>query len=99
MHALLFQCCSCFGPKNGKKEYCAKECESKNNGTVHKKNVYTWFWVRSSLPKRPWSKCMDYKVKESGKIVWYKFVGDSEIPVLVSLDQVLSFYSTIYLKS
>ena len=29
---------------------------------------------------------MEYKVNETGKIVWYKLVGDSEIPIQVSVD-------------
>ena len=28
---------------------------------------------------------MEYKVNETGKIVWYKLVGDSEIPIQVSV--------------
>ncbi|CAB4039587.1 Hypothetical predicted protein, partial [Paramuricea clavata] len=43
--------------------------------------MYTWFWVRSSIPRRLWSKCMDYKVTENGAAVWYKLVGDNELPL------------------
>ena len=79
-----FKCCGCYGPKNGKKNYCFKECDSQNGGTI-RKNVYTWFWVRSSIPRRLWSKCMDYKVMENGAAVWYKLIGDSELPVKVGI--------------
>ncbi|XP_046843331.1 uncharacterized protein LOC124437395 isoform X1 [Xenia sp. Carnegie-2017] len=74
------KCCGCYGPKNGKKNYCLKECNETNGGTI-KKNVYTWFWVRSLIPKRIWSNCMDYKVIENGNAVWYKLLGSNELPV------------------
>ena len=49
------------------------------------KNVYTWFWVRSSLPKRVWNKCMEYKVTVApGKEVWYKLYHGNNVPVWVS---------------
>ena len=49
-----------------------------------RKDIFTWFWVRSSLPKKLWKKCMDYEVKlDNGKSIWYKLVGHDVIPVLV----------------
>ena len=80
----LHKCCGCYGPKNGKKEYCAAGCNSQNGGSINK-NVYTWFWVRSSLPKLMWSKCMEYKVIENGAALWYKLTGDTLLPLKVSL--------------
>ena len=48
-------------------------------------NVYTWFWVRSSLPKRVWNKCMEYKVTVAQeKVVWYKLHNGNVVPVKVS---------------
>ncbi|XP_046839735.1 uncharacterized protein LOC124433918 isoform X2 [Xenia sp. Carnegie-2017] len=74
------KCCGCYSPKNGKKNYCFKECEAKNGGTI-KKNVFTWFWVRSRIPTRKWRNCMDYKVIKNGTAVWYKLLGSNEVPV------------------
>ena len=69
----------------GTKDYCAEHCKAINGGTVTK-NVFTWFWVRSSLPKRLWKKCMDYQVKrDDGKLIWYKLIGHSVIPVEVKM--------------
>ncbi|CAB3990904.1 Hypothetical predicted protein, partial [Paramuricea clavata] len=81
------KCCGCFGPVGGKKNYCGTECRAKNGGTIEK-NVYTWFWVRSSLPKRVWNKCMEYKVTVAqGKVVWYKLYNGNSIPVKGRCDQ------------
>ncbi|CAB4020784.1 Hypothetical predicted protein, partial [Paramuricea clavata] len=74
-------CCGCYGPLGGRKEYCAGNCKAINGGTVTK-HVFTWFWVRSSLPKRLWKKCMDYQLKrDDGKLISYKLVGHSVMPV------------------
>ena len=35
---------------------------------------------------------MDYKVNETGKIVWYRLIGDSEVPTQVRLDMVLHIF-------
>ena len=41
--------------------------------------------VRSSLPKRVWNKCMEYKVNVGqGKVVWYKLKNGNDVPVMVS---------------
>ena len=67
----------------GTKDYCTEHCKTTNGGTVTK-NVFTWFWVRSSLPKRLWKKCMDYQVKrDDGKLISYKLIGHSVIPIEV----------------
>ncbi len=29
-----------------------------------KKNVHTWIWIRSSIPKRAWRKCIEYTVTD-----------------------------------
>ena len=69
----------------GTKHYCAENCKAINGGTVTK-NVFTWFWMRSSLPKRLWKKCMDYQVKrDDRKLIWYKLIGHSVIPVEVKM--------------
>ncbi len=85
--SLYCQCCGCYGPVGGTKNYCTQNCKAINGGTV-KKNVYTWFWVRSSLPKRLWKKCTDYQVKsDDGKLMSYKLVGHRVVPEEVSLFQ------------
>ncbi|CAB3988225.1 ---NA--- [Paramuricea clavata] len=74
-------CCGCYGPVGGTKDYCAENCQAINGGTISK-HVFTWFWVRSSLPKIVWKKCMDYKLKRNdGKLTWYKFVRGSVVPI------------------
>jgi hypothetical protein len=86
----------------GTKDYCAGHCKAINGGTL-RKNVFTWFWVRSSLPKRLWKKCMDYQVKRNdGKLMPYKLVGHSVVPVEVykyfkSFYQLLEFGQTFSL--
>ena len=79
----VHKCCGCYGPKNGKKQYCTTGCTSQNGGTINR-NVYSWFWVRSALPKLLWSKCMEYKVIENGAPVWYKLTGDKLLPLKVN---------------
>ena len=82
------QCCGCHGPMNGKQNYCFVKCQPRNGG-VFEANVSTWFWVRTSLSKKLWTKCIDYKIEENGTYVWYKLIGDSEIPIEVGfLDNV-----------
>ena len=50
------------------------------------KNVYSWFWVRSSIPKKVWNKCMDYKVTtENGDIIRYKLLGGNPTPEKVKI--------------
>jgi hypothetical protein len=89
--ALYFQCCGCFGPIGGRKNYCDTQCKAKNGGTVLK-SVYTWFWVRTSLPKKLWDNCMEYKVAVgNGKVVWYKLYDGSAVPVLVSFQLWLEY--------
>ena len=59
----------------GTNNYCSKQCKAINGGTVST-NIYTWFWVRSALPKRVWNKCMEYKItKANGDVAWFKLVG------------------------
>ncbi|CAB4043402.1 Hypothetical predicted protein, partial [Paramuricea clavata] len=73
-------CCGCFGPVGGTDDYCNPDCTAKNGGTV-KKDTYTWFWVRTSLPKRVWHRCMEYKVKnENGDMVSYKLLDGNTTP-------------------
>ena len=82
----LFKCCGCFGPAGETKEFCAHECKPLNGGTITT-NVYTWFWVRSALPKSLWKKCMEYKVtKNSDEEVWYKLLGSSSVPTVVCVN-------------
>ncbi|CAB4025356.1 Hypothetical predicted protein, partial [Paramuricea clavata] len=78
------KCCGCFGPLGGRKNYCSQSCNHAINGGTVTDKVFAWFWVRFSLPKSRivWKKCMEYKAKgNNGKLVWYKFVGDSAVPV------------------
>ncbi|XP_028411771.1 uncharacterized protein LOC114534515 [Dendronephthya gigantea] len=68
------KCCACFGP-DSKKDYCAPRCQAINGGTVLKEedNITVWFWIRSSLPKRVWKKCMEFKeTNDAGKLeIWH----------------------------
>lgn len=76
----IFQCCGCFGQIGGTDDYCNPDCSSKNKGTVIKQ-IYTWFWVRTSLPQKVWKRCMDYKVEnENGDTIWYRLLDGSTIP-------------------
>jgi hypothetical protein len=78
-------CCGCFGPAGGTDDYCNPDCTAKNGGTV-KKDTYTWFWVRTSLPKRVWHRCMEYKVKnENGDMVSYKLLDGNTTPEKVTV--------------
>ncbi|CAB3989345.1 Hypothetical predicted protein, partial [Paramuricea clavata] len=68
------KCCACFGP-DSKQDYCAPKCQAINGGTVlrEKDNITVWFWIRSSLPKRVWKKCMEFKEKNSaGKMETFR---------------------------
>ena len=78
-------CCGCFGPVGGTDDYCGHDCTAKNGGTV-KKHTYTWFWVRTSLPKRVWNRCMEYKVKsEDGNMVSYRLMDGNTTPEKVTV--------------
>ena len=58
--------------KNCLKIYCLKNCTAINGGTVTKK-VKTWIWIRSSLPKRVWRKCIDFTITgKDGEKVKYR---------------------------
>ena len=95
---LYNQCCGCYGPEGGTKDYCAENCKAINDGTVTK-NVFTWFWVRSSLPKRLWKKCMDYQVKRNdGKLISYKLIGHSGVPVEVKMHENAAAFMNSYKK-
>ncbi|XP_028391545.1 uncharacterized protein LOC114516310 [Dendronephthya gigantea] len=73
-------CCSCFSPPDSIDDLCGTDCKAKPGATLIK-NVYSWFWVRTSSPKKVWNKCMDYKVSETnGDEVWYKLVGQNVVP-------------------
>ncbi|XP_028391546.1 uncharacterized protein LOC114516311 [Dendronephthya gigantea] len=73
-------CCSCFSPPDSTEDLCGTDCKAKPGATLIK-NVYSWFWVRTSSPKKVWNKCMDYKVSETnGDEVWYKLVGQNVVP-------------------
>ena len=86
LSTISLQCCGCFGPIGGSKDYCGVECQARQGGTIAK-NIYTWFWVRSSLSKRLWNKCMEYKVTlANGKVVWYKLYKGNAVPILVSIN-------------
>ena len=69
----ISQCCACFGP-DSKHDYCAPKCQAINGGTVLKEedNITVLFWIRSSLPKRVWKQCMEFKEKNrAGKLeIW-----------------------------
>lgn len=57
------QCCACFGPKGAKGDFCSPRC-NKINGGIVTSSAQVWFWIRSSIPKRPtWTKCMEYEVQ------------------------------------
>ncbi|CAB4037073.1 Hypothetical predicted protein, partial [Paramuricea clavata] len=74
-------CCGCFGPIGGTSDYCGDDCTAKNGGTVVKKNIYSWFWVRTSLPKSVWNRCMEYNVKnENGDMVSHRLFDGNTTP-------------------
>jgi hypothetical protein len=84
--SLIKICCGCFGPVGGMDDYCSPDCTAKNGGTVVKTKTFTWFWVRTSLPKRVWNRCMEYKVKnEYGDMVSYKLLDGSTTPEKVTV--------------
>ena len=89
---MYLQCCGCFGPVGGKKNITVGHyCTAKNGGTIVK-NVYTWFWVRPSLPKRVWNKCMEYKVTVApGKEVWYKYIVEIKFQSWLVFNIILLF--------
>ena len=77
---ICYKCCGCFGPVGGTDDYCGTDCNKRSGGTIMK-NVYAWFWVRSSIPKKVWNKCMDYKVTtENGDTIWYKLLNGNPTP-------------------
>ncbi len=71
---LLLQCCACFGP-DSKTDYCAPRCQAINGGTILKKDakIRVWFWIRTSLPKRAWKRCMEFRERNTaGKLeTWH----------------------------
>jgi hypothetical protein len=69
----------------GTDNYCGTDCKNRTGGTIEK-NINVWFWVRSSIPKKVWNKCMDYKVtKENGDTDWYKLLNGNPTPKKVRL--------------
>ncbi len=84
------QCCGCFGQVGGTANYCDTQCNAINGGTyLDPKGIYTWVWVRSSLPKRIWNRCMEYQSEdENGQIQWYNLVGDSIVPEKVRHNEI-----------
>lgn len=56
------QCCACYGPKGGRKNYCGPACTARNGGVIMK-NAYIWFWIRTRQPNRVWKRCMQFKIK------------------------------------
>ena len=74
-------CCGCFGPAGGTANYCDTQCNPINGGTsIDPKNIYSWVWVRSSMPKRIWNRCMEYQSQdENGQLQWYTLMGDSVV--------------------
>ena len=85
----IFQCCGCFGPIGGTANYCDTNCNAINGGTViGATKIYTWVWVRPSLPKRVWNRCMEYQSQdENGQLEWFTLVGDSTIPEKVRFNK------------
>ena len=81
------QCCGCYGPVGGTADYCDTKCNPLNGGTIiDSKKIYIWVWVRSTLPKQIWNRCMEYQRQdESGQLQWYTLVGGSAIPKKVTL--------------
>jgi hypothetical protein len=49
-----------------------------------KKKVHTWVWVRSSIPKRVWKKCIEYTVTDkNGKKETYSLEENTGIRIKV----------------
>ena len=38
------------------------------------KNAFAWFWVRTSMPKRVWKRCMEFKLKTSQGVAETYFI-------------------------
>ena len=56
------------------------------------KQTYTWYWVRTSLPKSVWNRCMEYKVmNENGDMVSYRLLDGNTTPEKVLI--ILGFNS------
>ncbi|XP_028397006.1 uncharacterized protein LOC114520857 isoform X2 [Dendronephthya gigantea] len=73
-------CCGCYGPSGGRGDYCTPDCTPKNGGTAER-NSYTWFWVRTSLPKRVWRRCMEYQVaNKDGVMISYRILDGNPMP-------------------
>ena len=48
------------------------KCKAVNGGTILQSKVYVWYWMRTSMPKREWKRCMEFKMKtEAGKMETY----------------------------
>ena len=77
------KCCACYGP-NSDEDYCAPGCKAINGGTVltddDSTEIHAWFWVRTSLPKRVWKKCMEYEKMENGKIFKWHVDEHTNVP-------------------
>ncbi|XP_028399998.1 uncharacterized protein LOC114523319 [Dendronephthya gigantea] len=57
-------CCSCSSPPDSTEDLCGTDCKAKPGATLIK-HVYSWYWVRSSSPKKVWNRC---PCKSSGSI-------------------------------
>ena len=69
-----------------KQDYCAPKCRAINGGTIlkEKDNITVWFWIRSSLPKRVWKRCMEFKEQNSiGKLETWRIEDGVKRKVIV----------------
>ncbi|CAB3989060.1 Hypothetical predicted protein [Paramuricea clavata] len=76
------KCCVCYGPSSDK-DYCAPGCKAINGGTVltdDDTEIHAWYWIRTSLPKRVWKKCMEYEKIEGGKTVKWHVDEHNKVP-------------------
>jgi hypothetical protein len=72
---LPYQCCACFGPKGKTGDFCSPACQGINGGTVTK-NAHTWFWVRTSPPRKPvWNRCVEFEIKTPEGVTETHFIN------------------------
>ncbi|XP_028392499.1 uncharacterized protein LOC114517056 [Dendronephthya gigantea] len=69
------QCCACFGPEGETGEFCSTACQGVNGGTVTR-DAHTWFWVRTSPPRKPvWNRCVEFEIQSPDGITETHFIN------------------------
>ncbi len=72
-----------------------KNCSAINGGKVTKQ-VVTWVWIRSSLPKRVWRKCIDFTItNKNGKEEKYRLDEETGLREKVGDNILYYVYNTV----